>query len=260
MKRYFLIIFLWVMFPVMAQAAIVSQLIDYRDGDKELQGYLVYDDATEDQRPGVIVVHDWMGFGDYGNWRAEELAKLGYIAFAIDMYGKDSLPKDTKEASTLAGMYKSDRTLMRERAKAGYDVLKAHPLTDPTRMAAIGYCFGGTVVLEMARAGFDLKGVASFHGGLDSPSPSDGRNITGSVLVLHGADDPFESAEDLAAFKKEMKDAGVDLRFVAYQGAVHSFTQKKADEDDFEGTAYNEAADRNSWERMKGFFDEIFTE
>jgi dienelactone hydrolase len=258
MKRWILCL-VFLLFPMAARAELVSQLVDYKDGEVNLRGYLVYDDAVEGKRPGIVVVHDWMGSGEYSNWRAEELAKLGYIAFAVDMYGKDNLPQNTDEAAALAGKFKSDRQMMRDRAGAGYEVLKLHPLSDPEKMAAIGYCFGGTVVLEMARAGLDLDGVASFHGGLDSPDPGAGQNIKGSVLVLHGADDPFVPEADIAAFKKEMEDAGADLRFVAYPGAVHSFTQTKADEDTMDGTAYNAEADQDSWEKMKELFNEIFS-
>jgi len=244
--------------PVSARAELVGQIVDYVHDGVALQGYLVYDDASEAKRPGVVVVHDWMGLGDYGNMRADMLAQMGYIAFAVDIYGADNLPKNTDEAAALSGSFKKDRNLLRQRAAAGLEVLKSHPLTDPDRIAAIGYCFGGTTVLEMARAGLPLAGVVSFHGGLDSPNPQDGKNIKGKVLVLHGADDPFVSPENLKAFKSEMEQAGVDLRFIAYPGAVHSFTQPKADDDPFDGTAYNKAADEDSWEQMQQFFDEIF--
>lgn len=259
MKRLVLCV-MFLMVSVTARAELVSQFVDYKDGDVDLKGYLVYDDAVEGKRPGVVVVHDWMGPGEYSNWRAEELAQMGYIAFAVDMYGKGNAPQNTGEAAALSSQFKSNRSMMRDRAKAGYEVLKLHPLTNPDNVAAIGYCFGGTVVLEMARAGLALDGVVSFHGGLDSPDPAAGQNIKGSVLVLHGADDPFVPEADIAAFKKEMEDAGVDLRFVAYPGAVHSFTQKKADDDGMDGTAYDAQADQDSWEQMREFFSEIFWE
>lgn len=241
-----------------AQAELKKEFIEYKQGDTALEGYVVYDDAVEGKRPGVIVVHDWMGFGEYGNWRAEELAKLGYVALAVDIYGKGVRPKDTKEASEQAGKYKGGRALLRERVLAGLNELKKNPLVDTDKTAAIGYCFGGTTVLELARSGADVAGVVSFHGGLNTPTPEDAKNIKSKVLVLHGADDPYVPAEEVAAFQKEMRDAGADWQMVYYSGAVHSFTHKNAGNDNSKGAAYNEKADKRSWEDMKQFFGEIF--
>ena len=152
----------------------------------------------------------------------------------------------------------SSDLLLRSRVLAGLEVLKKHPLTDPKRVAAIGYCFGGTTVLELARAGADVAGVVSFHGGLDSPTPDDGKNIRCKVLALHGGDDPFVAAKDIAAFEDELRKAGVDWQLVSYGGAVHSFTDSNAGNDNSKGAAYNEKADKRSWEAMKNFFAEIF--
>jgi dienelactone hydrolase len=237
-------------------AALKTQIVEYRHGEVVLEGYLAYDDAVTGRRPGVIVVHEWKGVGAHVKASAEKLAKLGYVAFAIDMYGKGIRPKDNKEAGAEAGKYKGDRALMRARAKAGLDWLRQHELTDPQRIAAIGYCFGGTTVLEMARSGAALAGVVSFHGGLDSPTPADARNIKGKVLVLHGADDPLVPAAEIAAFQDEMRQAKVDWQMVYYGGAVHSFTNPEAGNDPAKGVAYNEAADRRSWAAMKTFLAE----
>ena len=163
-----------------------------------------------------------------------------------------------EEAAKVSGMYKSDRSLMRARAQAGLDYLKGQAMVDPSKIAAMGYCFGGTAVLELARSGADLKGVVSFHGGLDSPNPADGKNIKAKVLVLRGADDPFVSKENIAAFKKEMADAKVDFHEEVYPGAVHSFTVPDAGNDPSKGMAYNADADKKSWEAMKDFFKKIF--
>jgi dienelactone hydrolase len=199
-----------------------------------------------------------MGLTDYEKHRARMLAQLGYVAFCADIYGKGSRPQNTAEASALAGKYKSDRRLLRACVNAGLDTLRQQPLVDPKRLAAIGYCFGGTTVLELARRGADIAGVVSFHGGLDSPTPADGKNIKCKVLALAGADDPFQKPEDLAAFEKEMRDAKVDWQINFYGGAVHAFTQPMAGNDNSQGAAYNERADKRSWEAMKQFFTEIF--
>ena len=242
---------------VTASAAVVGETIEYKQGDASLEGYVAYDDANQDKRPAVIVVHEWKGLGDYAKGRANQLAELGYVAFAADIYGKGVRPQSHEEAGKTAGMYKNDRVLMRARIQAALDVVKEHPLVDPTKVAAIGYCFGGTTVLELARSGADVKGVVSFHGSLATPNPADAKNIKGKVLVEHGAADNFVNPE-VEGFKKEMTDAGVDMRFESYEGAVHSFTVKDAGSDPSKGMAYNEDADKKSWESMKNFLKEIF--
>jgi dienelactone hydrolase len=241
-----------------ASAGIHTEEIDYKHGDTVLQGYLAYDDAAAGKRPGVLVIHEWTGHNPYARKRAEQLAGLGYVAFALDMYGKGVLAKDAKEASQKADVFKKDRALMRARAAAGLDVLRKQDRVDPKKVAAIGYCFGGTTALELARGGADLAGVVSFHGALDTPNPADARNIKGKVLVLHGADDPFVPPDQVAAFEKEMHDANVDWQLVKYGGAVHSFTNPGAGSDVKLGAAYNKAADQRSWEAMKVFFNELF--
>ena len=243
---------------VSVHAKLVTGPVEYKQGDATLEGYLVYDDAITGARPGVLVVHQWLGLTDYEKHRAEQLASLGYVAFCADIYGKGVRPQNTTDAGTEATKYKSDRTLLRARVNAALDVLKKNKLVDTKRVAAIGYCFGGTTVLELARSGADIAGVVSFHGGLDSPTPADGKNIKCKVLACHGADDPFEKPEDLAAFEKELRDAKVDWRLIKYGGAVHSFTQPMAGNDNSKGAAYNEKADKRSWQDMKDFFAEIF--
>lgn len=241
-----------------AAAAVKTAAVEYRQGETVLQGFLAYDDALEGRRPGVLIVHQWMGVTDYERRRAEQLAALGYVAFAVDVYGKGVRPADTAEAGKLAGRYKGDRQLLRERVAAGLAALRSDERVDPDRIAAIGYCFGGTAVLELARSGADVAGVVSFHGGLDSPKPEDGRRIKAKVLVLHGADDPYVPDADIAAFQKELRDAQVDWQMVYYSGAVHAFTQPQAGNDPSRGAAYDERADRRSWQAMRTFFEEIF--
>ena len=239
-----------------AHAEVRTEVVEYRHGDVVLEGYLAYDTTLKGKRPGVLVVHEWMGRNPYVRKRAEQLARLGYVAFALDMYGKGVLAKDAKEAAALAGIYRGDRKLMRARAAAGLDVLRSRPEADPARLAAIGYCFGGTVVLELARGWADLVSVVSFHGGLDTPTPLDARNIKGKVLALHGGDDPFVPVKQVEAFQEEMRKGGVDWQFVSYGGAVHGFTNPESGDDSSTGAAYNERADRRSWQAMKSFFEE----
>ena len=251
--KYFLLF--WVILisvgTVNAQAALRTEVVEYKHGDVVLEGYLAYDDAVKGKRPSIIVVHEWWGLNPYARMRTGQLAKLGYIAFAIDIYGKGVRAKDPAEAGTLSGIYTGNRPLMRSRANAGLEVLRNHPLADVNRIAAIGYCFGGTVVLEMARSGAELAGVVSFHGGLSTPNPSDAKNIKGKVLVLHGADDPAVPPDQVIAFQDELRKAGVDWQMVSYGGAVHSFTNPDAGNDPSKGAAYNEKADKRSWEAMK---------
>ena len=242
---------------ISAEAKLVTKTVEYKQGDTTLEGYLAYDDSFVGKRPGVLVVHQWMGLTDYEQNRAMMLAQLGYVAFCADIYGKGIRPQSIKDAGAEATKYKTDRALMRLRVNAGLAELKKNSLVDNKRVAAIGYCFGGTTVLELARSGAELNGVVSFHGGLDSPAPADGKNIKCKVLVCHGADDPFVPAKDLAAFEDEMRAANVDWRLIKYGGAVHSFTQPMAN-DNPPGAKYNERADKRSWADMKSFFTEIF--
>ena len=245
-------------FTASTYGAIKTQEIEYEHASVKLLGYLAYDDSVEGRRPGVIVVHEWMGHNEYARRRAEQLAGLGYAAFAIDMYGKGVRAKDPKEASQMAGRFKSDRKLMRDRARAGLDVLKRQQIVDPGRLAAMGYCFGGQVSLELARAGAELAGVVSFHGALDTPTPPDAKNIKGKVLALHGAADPFVPPEHVAAFTKEMEDATVDYQFVSYgPGVVHGFTNPDNKGSPMKGVGYDENADRRSWWAMQLFFEEV---
>jgi dienelactone hydrolase len=239
-------------------AAIKGETVEYEQGGTKLEGFLAYDDAITKPRPGVLLVPDWMGVGDYAKSRARQLAELGYVAFVTDIYGKGNQPADQKGAAALAGKYKGDRPLYRLRLKAGLDQLTARKEVAPGQVAAIGYCFGGTGALELARSGAPLKGVVTFHGGLSTPTPDDAKNIKCPILVLHGADDPFVKPDEVAAFKQEMEKAHVKYEFVAYPGAVHSFTRPDAGNDNSKGAAYNEAADKQSWAAMQKFFKQIF--
>ncbi len=247
-----------ILFASSAMAQFTLEPVEYKEGTTVLSGYFAYDASAKDKRPGVVIVHDWMGVSDYVKMRAEQLVKLGYVAFVADIYGKGVRPANAQEASAEAGKYKNNRPLLRARVRAALDELKKHSQVDTKRLAAMGYCFGGGTVLELARSGADVLGVVSFHGTLDSPTPEDAKNIKGKVLVLHGGDDPYVPAKDVMAFQDEMRKAGVDWQFVAYGGAVHAFTQKGAGNDNSKGAAYNEAADKRSFKAMQAFFQEIF--
>jgi dienelactone hydrolase len=239
------------------QAKIVTQDLEYMDGKTVCQGYLAYDD-TKTSAPGILIAHQWMGLTDYEKGRARQIAELGYVALAADIYGKGVRPSNMGDAGKLAGKYKGDRALLRSRMQAALAALKAQKNVDPSQTAAMGYCFGGTSVLELARSGADTLGVVVFHGGLDSPTPADGRNIKAKILVLHGADDPFSSPKDIAAMEAEFKAAKVDYQVTFYSGAVHAFTQPLAGNDPSKGIAYNEQADKRSWIAMRDFYNEIF--
>lgn len=238
-------------------AAIKTQTIEYKQGNTLLEGYLAYDDVVKVKRPGVLVVHEWNGLQSYIKKRTQQLAKLGYVAFAVDIYGKGIRPKNPEESAKQANIYRQDRKLLRERAKAGLQVLQKYPLTDSQRIAAIGYCFGGGTVLELARSGVNIGGVVSFHGNLDTPDINDAKNIKAKVLVLHGADDPFVPEQQVQAFEKEMRLGNVNWQLISYGGALHSFTNPEA-KNNPKGAIYNAIADQRSWQAMKQFFAEIF--
>lgn len=239
-------------------AAIKSEVVEYKQGSTVLEGYLVYDDAVKGPRPGVLVIHQWMGLTDNEKMRAKMLAELGYVAFAIDIYGKGIRPKESAAAGAEAGKYRQDLPLFRERINAGLQTLLKNPNVDPKRVAAIGYCFGGGAVLELARSGANIAGVVSFHGSLATTMPAAAGSVPAKILVCHGADDPFVPMKDVEGFLDEMRAAGADFQFIAYSGAVHAFTQNEAGNDNSKGAAYNAKADKRSWQAMKDFFAEIF--
>lgn len=240
-----------------AHAELKTWLIPYQHGETQLEGYFAYDDAFKGKRPGVIVIHEWKGRGDYVKRRSEMLARLGYAAFAVDMYGKGVYAQTHEEAARLSGAHRSDRALMRGRALAGLNALTAQKNVDASRLAAVGYCFGGMAVLELARSGAEIKGAVSFHGGLDTPQPAGPGEIKARILALHGAEDAH-TGKQAAAFQEEMRASRADWQMVYYGGAVHSFTVAEAGDDPSKGAAYNEAADRRSWQAMRDFLQEIF--
>ena len=242
-----------------ARAEVTTKVIEYKDGDTVLEGFVAWDSVkSAAPRPGVLVVHQWMGLTDYEKGRCKQLAELGYVAFAVDIYGKGVRPANVQDAGKQAGLFKKDRELYRRRLNLGLAQLQAQEGVAKDKVAAIGYCFGGTGAIELARSGANIQGVVSFHGGLDSPAPADGKNIKAKLLICHGADDPFVPAADIAAFQTELNAAKVDWQMINYSHAVHSFTQPMGGNDNSRGAAYNELADKRSWIAMRDLFVELF--
>jgi len=239
-------------------AAIQTKTITYMLGNTELEGFLAYDDKYKEPRPGVLVFHDWMGVAKFTKHQTIEVAKLGYVAFAPDIYGKNAQPQNVQQAMQASSMYKNNRGLMRKRAAAGLQALLDQNLVNPKKVVAMGYCFGGTCTLELARTGARLAGFVSFHGNLDTPNPNDAKNIKAPVLVLHGAADPYAPKEQVEAFEKEMKAASVNYQVILYPGAVHAFTNPDAGNDPKAGVAFNPSATRKSWGEFKNFLKKVF--
>ena len=243
--------------PHVADAKVQTKDVTYKVGEQTFKGLLAWDDAKEGKRPGVLVVHEWWGLNDYAKMRAQKLAELGYAALALDMFGDGKNTTHPEEAGAMSGAVAKDPAAARARFLAAKGVLEADPHVDATKIGAIGYCFGGTTVLEMARHGVPLKGVVSFHGHL-APVTKDPPDVKAKVLVCTGASDPMVPAADIAAFNEEMTAAKADWQLIAYGGAKHSFTNPGADKVGMEALAYNASADRRSWEAMTDFFREAF--
>lgn len=248
-----------------AHAAVKIERIEYKHGDTVLEGILAYDDAATGKHPGVLVCPEWWGCNDYAESRARQLAELGYVAFALDMYGKGKTTKDGKQAGEWSSAVTKDVKLTRERAAAGLKVLAENPRVDPTRLAVIGYCMGGSVALELARSGMahteNLKAVVAFHASTIAAREgmeADNKNIKGSVLICHGHADAFVKPEQITAFHAQMTDAKVDYQFVSYAGAVHAFTNPAADGSFSPMVKHDPKADKRSWQLMQDLFKEVF--
>lgn len=247
-----------------ALAAIQSKEIPYTAADgSKLLGYYVYDDAIKTKRPGILVVHEWWGLNDYARRRATQLAKLGYPSLAIDMYGDGKHTEKAAEAGEMMHGVFNDAATSMIRAKAGLELLQAQPQVDPARIGAIGYCFGGKIVLDMARAGLPLAGVASFHGVLAPQSPAQPGVVKAQILVLHGLADTMVKPETVTAFKAEMDAAHVPYKLVTYPNAKHGFSSPEADrlgKENMIDVGYNAKADHASWQEMRVFFNKVFGE
>jgi dienelactone hydrolase len=241
---------------------LVEQDVEYISEGTILKGFLAYDKKIEGKRPGVLIVHEWWGLNDYARKRARMLAELGYTALALDMYGDGKTANHPEDAQKFAGAIFSDIITGEERFLAAYNFLKNQETVDPDKIAAVGYCFGGAVVLHMARIGMDLKAVASFHGGVQAITPAQEGQVKAFILVCNGTDDPFTTPEQIEDFKKEMDSAKVDYEFINYEGAVHSFTSPAADSLGKKFNmplAYNEKADKESWQEMQKVFNKVFS-
>lgn len=239
-------------------AAVQVKEVVYQDGDQTLRGYLAWDDAKKGKRPGVMVVHEWWGLNDYAKQRAQQLAEEGYVAFAADMYGPDKVTTHANDAKGWMTQIVSNQEAWQKRALLGLEQLKNSPQVDASRLAAIGYCFGGATVMQMAYAGADLDGVVSFHGSLPPATPDQAANIKSRVLIAHGDADSFIPAERIVKFKQALSDANVDWEMNVYANARHGFTNPDAGDFGMDALAYDEKADKRSWAKMKAFFDEIF--
>ena len=261
MRRWAFVVLTFFIGLASAQAAIKGNVIEYKAGNTVLRGYLVYDEAITGKRPGVLVVHEWWGNNVHARNSARKLAQAGYVALAVDMYGDGKEAEHPDEAGKFSGEVGKNLPLMKSRFEAGMNLLRQQAQVDAKRMAAIGYCFGGSVVLQMAREGENLRGVASFHGGLATEHPATPGKVKAKLLVMNGADDPFVPAEQIAAFKKEMDSAKVDYKFVNYPGAKHSFTNPDADVNGPKFNlplAYNAKADQASWAELQSFLKTVF--
>ncbi len=236
--------------------SIQTRTIEYSHNGVLLEGLLAFDDAVDAPRPAVMVSHAWVGRDEFAVGKARALAELGYVGFALDMYGKGVLGANPEENAKLMGPFMDDRALLQGRQAAALDTLRKQPEVDAARVAAIGFCFGGLCVLDLARSGADLRGVVSFHGLLSPPGNTEGNTILPKVLVLHGYDDPMGPPDQLVALADELTRAGADWQIHAYGGTVHAFTNPKADDPGF-GTVYKESADRRSWRAMRNFLEEV---
>ncbi len=246
------------LFCTSLSAEIQTQEIHYLHNNTPLKGYLSWDDSIEGKRPGVLVVHEWWGLNDYARERTRMLADLGYVAFAVDMYGKDQITKHPEQANAWMSKITENVDTWQQRAQLGLDQLKGHELVDEEKTAAIGYCFGGATVMQLAYSGADIDGVVSFHGSLPAATPAQYDNINAKILAAHGHADPFVSAEQVGAFKQSLEAAHADWQLLSFGGVKHSFTNPNSSIYGLDALAYDEDADRRSWQAMQNFFSEIF--
>lgn len=255
MHRIFLMLLL---FSASVQAAVTSKEIEYLDEETQLQGIIYWDSAVKEKRPGVLVYHEWWGQNEYARKRAKMLAELGYVAFAADMYGKGKETTKADRAREWMQEITADPDRWRQRASAAFEQLRALPQVDPTRISAVGYCFGGGTALQMAYAGEDLKGIVSFHGSLPAAPEESKGNIRPQMLILHGQADSFVTSEVVLNFQNKLDAVGAKWEMVSYGGARHGFTNPNAAEFGIENLRYDPVADHRSWQRMQEFLKEVF--
>ncbi len=254
--KLFIVVIAVLLIAVSASATVVTETVSYTHDGVKLEGFIAYDDAVKGKRPAVLVVHEWWGLNDYARGRVKQLAGLGYVAFGLDMYGKGKVTSHPDQAGAWMKEINANVDAWRARAQAGLSVLAEHPMTDTARMAAIGYCFGGATVQQLAYAGANLKGVVSFHGS-PIPPPS-GLESPVKILFCHGAADPFAKPEQVLDYLAAMGASNLDWQVIFYGGARHSFTNPDADAVGMEALKYDKSADMRSWAAMRTFFDEIF--
>jgi dienelactone hydrolase len=254
----------WLLLPVIiglglplkpVQAQLVGEPLDYEIAGKTHEGYFVRNEGFGDRQPLVLLVHDWDGLGDYEQRRAQMLAEQGYATFAIDLYGKDLRPKTIEESRAASGQLYADRSTLRRRLLASLERGRQLPGIDPDRVVAIGYCFGGASVLELARSGADVDGFVSFHGGLSTPADQDYQQVKGEILILHGVDDPVAPLSEVAALGEALNAAAVPYNMELYGGVKHSFTVWGANRD---SSRYDAQADRRSWQSLLTFLDRVY--
>lgn len=238
---------------------IKTQTIDYQDSDVALEGFYAYDDKQEGKRPAILIAHDWSGKNEFACGKAEKLAELGYVGFALDMYGKGKSGKTKEEKSALIQPFLADRLHLQRRILAAFNTVQTLPEVDTHRLGAMGFCFGGLCVLDLARSGADVKAVVSFHGLLQAPDDLAKHSITAKILAFHGFDDPMVTPDHIMNFGEEMTHAKVDWQFHIFGNAMHAFTNPQANDPGF-GTVYQASADARSWVGMKEFFHEVFKE
>lgn len=263
MKGILLAVLLLLCWNAPVQGAVVGEEIKYSNGGVSMTGYLAYDDSIKEKRPGILIVHEWWGHNEYVRKRGAMLAQLGYTALALDMYGDGKTAEHPGEAGKFAAEVRQNLPIATERFKAAMKVLEEHNTVNPEKIAAIGYCFGGGIVLQMARQGLDLDAVVSFHGSLATDAPAGPGDVKARILVCHGAEDKLVPAEQVESFKREMKNAGADYRFISYPNAQHSFTNPEADTyaEKFNiPVGYNSDADKKSWQDMQDFLKEVFAQ
>ena len=241
-----------------AQAELKTETVTYKVGDQIFKGHLAYDDAVKGKRPGILVVHEWWGLNDYARKRADQLAGMGYVAFAVDMYGDGKTTEHPKEAGEMAGVVRKNQKEWMARAQAGLKVLRDNSHVDGTKLASIGYCFGGSTSLMLAHTSADVKAAVSFHGALPAPDTTLDKAITAKILICHGAADSFIPEETIQKVRAAYAQLGVDYQMIYYSGAQHSFTVPGADQKGMKGIRYDAAADRRSWAAMTALFGEVF--
>ncbi|MCI0641495.1 MAG: dienelactone hydrolase family protein [Gemmataceae bacterium] len=258
MKKLLVAMFVFILNGGLAQAAVKTKAVTYEFGGITLKGHLAWDDAQKGKRPGVLVVHEWWGLNDYAKKRAEQLAGMGYVAFAADMYGEGKVVEHPKDAGQMAGEVRKDAKVWQGRALAALKILQDNEMVDAKKIAGIGYCFGGSTVLQLAFTGADVAAVVSFHGSLQPPTPEQAKSIKAKIMVCHGALDTFIPDEAIVKFRTGLEEANANYQIIYYSNAVHSFTVPGADQRGLKGIGYNADADRRSWQHMQGLFNEVF--